>query len=155
MTETPLPIFDTMVQFFNEDDWKFRQLEGKPILSMGFKGDNGTWMCYAQAKDDRDQFVFYSVMESNVPVDKRPAVAEFLTRANYGLTLGNFEMDFADGEIRYKTSVDVEGGQLTTRMIKTLVYVNVLMMDKYLPGIMSVIYAGTPPAEAVAKVEQQ
>jgi hypothetical protein len=50
--------------------------------------------------------------------------------------------------------VDVEGGQLTTQMVKTLVYVNVLMMDKYLPGIMSVIYAGTRPAEAVAKIEQ-
>ncbi len=155
MTASQFPIFDTMVQFFNEDDWKFRQLEGKPILSMGFKGDNGGWMCYAQAKDDRRQFVFYSVMETNVPADKRQAVAEFLTRANYGLTLGNFEMDFTDGEVRYKTSVDVEGGQLTTQMVKTLVYVNVLMMDKYLPGIMSVTYAGVPPADAIARIEQQ
>lgn len=154
MTESPFPIFDTMVRFFTEDDWKFRQIEDKPILSMGFRGDNGTWMCYAQAKDDRGQFVFYSVMDSNVPADKRQAVAEFLTRANYGLTLGNFEMDFSDGEVRYKTSVDVEGGQLTTQMVKTLVYVNVLMMDKYLPGIMSVIYAGISPADAIARIEQ-
>ncbi len=154
MIESSPPIFDTMVQFFTEDDWKFYQLEGKPILSMAFKGDNGSWMCYAQAKEEQHQFVFYSIMESNVPADRRQAVAEFLTRANYGLTLGNFEMDFSDGEVRYKTSVDVEGGQLTTQMMKTLVYVNVLMMDKYLPGIMSVIYAGTSPADAVAKIEQ-
>ena len=26
--------------------------------------------------------------------------AEFLTRANYGLVFGNFEMDMHDGEIR-------------------------------------------------------
>jgi len=155
MTENPLPIFDTMVQFFTEDDWKFHQLEGKPILSMAFKGDSGSWMCYAQAREEQQQFVFYSVMESNVPADRRQAVAEFLTRANYGLTLGNFEMDFTDGEVRYKTSVDVEGGELTKQMVKTLVYVNVLMMDKYLPGIMSVIYAGTSPADAVARIEQK
>lgn len=30
--------------------------------------------------------------------------AEFLTRANYGLVFGNFEMDMHDGEIRYKPS---------------------------------------------------
>lgn len=155
MTGNTLPIFDTMVQFFTEDDWTFHQLEGKPILSMAFKGDNGSWMCYAQAKEEQQQFVFYSIMESNVPADRRQAVAEFLTRANYGLTLGNFEMDFADGEVRYKTGVDVEGGQLTKQMVKTLVYVNVLMMDKYLPGIMSVIYAGMPPADAVARIEQR
>lgn len=155
MTESSSSIFNTMVRFFTEDDWKVHQLEGKPILSMAFRGDNGSWMCYAQAKEQQSQFVFYSVMESNVPADKRQAIAEFLTRANYGLTLGNFEMDFSDGEVRYKTSVDVEGGQLTTQMIKTLVYVNVLMMDKYLPGIMSVIYAGVSPADAVARIEQQ
>jgi len=35
-------------------------------------------------------------------------VNEFLTRANYGLNIGNFEMDFQDGEIRFKTAIDVE-----------------------------------------------
>lgn len=104
MTENPLPIFDTMVQFFTEDDWQFHQLEGKPILSMAFKGDNGSWMCYAQAKEEQHQFVFYSIMGSNVPADRRQAVAEFLTRANYGLTLQDQRgcrrraVDHADGQ---------------------------------------------------------
>ncbi len=146
-------IFDTMVQFFRDDDWRFQQLGDRPILRMGFRGNNGSWQCFAQAKDEQQQFIFYSVLETNVPPDKRQAVAEFLTRANYGLIIGNFEMDFSDGEVRYKTSVDVEGGQLTPQMIKTLVYLNVLMMDKYLPGIMSVIYADVPPAEAIARIE--
>ncbi len=147
-------IFDSMVQFFREDDWKFRQIEGRPILQMGFSGESGSWMCYAQAQDDRQRFIFYSVMESKVPADRRPAVAEFLTRANYGLVLGNFEMDFSDGEVRYKTSIDVEGGALAQPMIRTMVYTNILMMDRYLPGIMSVVYAGVPPAEAIAQVER-
>jgi hypothetical protein len=120
---------------------------------MGFEGKNGSWVCYAQARDEQRQFLCYSVMESKVPEPKRQAVAEFLTRANYGLWIGNFEMDFSDGEVRFKTSVDVGGGELTTAMVKTLVHTNVLMMDRYLPGIMSVIYGGTAPAEAVAEVE--
>ncbi len=154
MTPGKTTIFDTMMRFFKEDDWKFRQMEGKPILQLGFKGENGSWMCYAQAKDEVDRFVFYSVMETNIPPNKRSAVAEYLTRANYGLVIGNFEMDFSDGEVRYKTSIDVEGGELTTGMVKTLVYTNVLMMNKYLPGIMAVVYADASPADAVAKVEQ-
>ena len=147
-------IFDAVVQFFKEDDWKFQQLEGKTILRMGFSGKNGTWLSYAQAQNDKQRFMFYSIMETKVPPEKRQAVAEFLTRANYGLVIGNFEMDFSDGEVRYKTSVDVEGGQLTSTMIRTMVYTNVLMMDKYLPGIMKVVYAGASPADAVAEVEQ-
>jgi hypothetical protein len=88
---------------------------------MGFSGANGSWMCFAQAQDDNQRFIFYSVMESKVPANKRQTVAEYLTRANYGLVLGNFEMDFSDGEVRYKTSIDVEGGQLVPQMVRSVV----------------------------------
>ena len=127
------PVLEAVADFLIEDDWNFHQLEGKAILSMGFKGENGSWRCYAQAKEEQERFIYYSVMESNVPPEKRQAIAEFITRANYGMIIGNFEMDFSDGEVRYKTSIDVEGGELTSPMIKSLIYANVLMMNKYLP----------------------
>ena len=41
-----------------------------------------------------------------VPEEKRSAVCEFITRANYGLPSGNFEMDCNDGELRYKVYLD-------------------------------------------------
>ena len=146
-------LFDTVIQSFKEDDWKFRQLEGKTILRLGFKGKAGSWTCYARVIEDQERFIFYSTMESHIPLDKRPAIAEYLTRANYGLRIGNFEMDFSDGEVRYKTSIDVEGGELTFKMWKSLVYANVSTMDRYFPGIMSVVYGGTSPEEAIAEVE--
>ena len=62
-------------------------------------------------------------------------------------------MDFSDGEVRYKTSIDVEGGELTFKMWKSLVYANVLTMDRYFPGIMSVVYGGTSPEEAITEIE--
>lgn len=82
-------------------------------------------------------------------------VAEYLTRANYGLPLGNFEMDFSDGEVRFKTSLDVEGEEymLTPAMIKSLVYSNVLTMDRYLAGMMAVIYGDASPEQEIAKAE--
>jgi hypothetical protein len=49
------------------------------------------------------------------------------------------------GEIRYKTSIDVEGANLIFTQIKRLVYANVMMMDQYLPGIMSVIDSDVEP----------
>jgi hypothetical protein len=146
-------IYDIMLKFFQEDDWKFEPLEGQPVLRLGVSGANGRWMCYAQAREEQEQFVFYSVCPSYVPEHKRLAMAEFLTRANYGLVIGNFEMDFRDGEIRYKTSLDVEGGLLTPGMIKQAVYVNVHMMDRFLPAIMGVMYGGLTPEDAIKQVE--
>jgi len=147
------PIFDAVVRFFQEDDWHFDQLPGKPILRMGFQGENGSWTCYAQVREPQHQFVFYSVLDVNVPPNRRQAMAEFLTRANYGLVIGNFEMDFNDGEVRFKTSIDVEGDRLTSALIKQMVYINVLTMDRYLPGIMKVAFGNADPAQAIAEIE--
>jgi hypothetical protein len=87
------------------------------------------------------------------PADKRSAMAEFLPRANYGLTIGNFEMDFDSGEIHYKTGIDVEGDRLSTALVRQLVYANVAIVDRYLPGIMAVIYGNVSPMEAIAQIE--
>jgi hypothetical protein len=145
--------FEEIVNFFEEDGWPFVQIEGEPLLQMVFQGENGKWTCYAKTRDDQEQFVFYSVCPINAPDSKRLAVAEFLTRANSGMIIGNFEMDFEDGEIRYKTSIDVEDDSLSCALIKRLVYANVMMMDAYLPGIMSVIYGDVTPLDAIAQIE--
>jgi hypothetical protein len=152
-TSTDGQFFEEIVNFFEEDGWPFVQIEGEPLLQMVFQGENGKWTCYAKARDDQEQFVFYSVCPINAPDSKRLAVAEFLTRANSGMIIGNFEMDFEDGEIRYKTSIDVEDDSLSCALIKRLVYANVMMMDAYLPGIMSVIYGDVTPVDAIAQIE--
>jgi len=146
-------IYDTMVSFFQTDDWRFEPVEGKTVLRLGVSGKNGKWTCFAQAREEQDQFVFYSVSTVNAPEHKREAIADLLTRANYGLVIGNFEMDHRDGEIRYKTSIDIEGDRLSAALIRNCVYVNVRMMDKYLPAIMGCIYGGQTPEQAIRQVE--
>ena len=80
-------------------------------------------------------------------------MAEFLTRANYGLIVGNFELDFDDGEVRYKTSLDVEDAELLPALLAHIVYANVTNMDRYLPGIVAVLASSQTPAEAVAQID--
>lgn len=70
------------------------------------------------------------------------------------MVIGNFEMDLDDGEIRYKTSIDIDGDELTPDIIKRLVYANVTMMDEYLPGIIGVIEKDVSPVDAIAKIEE-
>ena len=118
-----------------------------------FRGDNAQFACFAQAREEQQQFVFYSICPVAVPEHKRPEIAEFITRANFDMVIGNFELDYEDGEVRFKTSIDVEGADLLSTLIKPILYANVLMMDQYLPGMMGVIYADKTPADAVAQVE--
>jgi len=146
-------IFEVMVKFFQKEDWQFQQIPGESTLRLAFQGKNGRWDCYAKVREQQQQFAFYSICPNNAPENKRLAVAEFITRANYGMVIGNFELDFTDGEIRYKSSIDVEGDRLSFALIKRLVYANVTMMDEYLPGIMAIIYGEMNVGEAIAQLE--
>lgn len=145
-------IFDTLVKFFQEDDWKFRPHEEKSMIHLGFSGHSGHWDCVALAKEELGLAVFYSITPFKAAEKVRPAVAEFLTRANYGLLFGNFELDFSDGEIRFKTVV-VKDDRPSSGLIKPIIYANIALTDKYLPGIMTICFGGASPAEAIKKIE--
>jgi hypothetical protein len=151
-------IFDTMQAFFVDDEWNYEHSEGDTHIRMGFRGKNGQWRCIAQAREEARQLVFYSVFDSFVPEDRRMIMADFITRANYGLLVGNFEMDFDDGEIRFKTSIDVEGTlhSLTSLIIRRLVYTNVLTVDRYFPGAMQLMFGSQEaPKELIARIEAE
>ncbi|MGK7908795.1 MAG: YbjN domain-containing protein [Synechococcus sp.] len=148
-------IFETVVSFFKTNKWPIAQVEGKTSLQLAFQGENGQWTCYAITHEERQEFVFYSLCPVNVPDKQRLAMAEFLTRVNYGITIGNFEMDLDSGEIHYKTSIDVEGDRLSTTLVRQVVYTNIAIVDRYLPGIMAVIYGDVSPNEALTKVENE
>jgi hypothetical protein len=90
-----------------------------------------------------------------VPKLMRLEASEYLTRANFGMEVGSFEMDFSDGTVRYRTSVDVEGGELTSTMIKNMVYLNIAVMDQYLPGLKKVVKDGMEPEKAIEEVEAE
>jgi len=155
ITQTPPNApFETLQAFFQEDGWPFEYLKDLSALRIPFQGANGEWVCFAQAREGQSQVVFYSIAAVNAPAEKRAAVAEFITRANYGLLTGNFEMDFEDGEIRCRTNLDIEGGRLNTGMVKQLAYTNVTLMDRYLPGLMRVLYSDVEPALAIIEVEE-
>jgi hypothetical protein len=120
---------------------------------MSYTGKNGDLRCYAIVRVDLEEFLFYAVAPIKVPEDDRAAVAEYLTRANYGLRIGNFELDYSDGEVRYKSSLDFEGQQLTSDLIRNAIYPAVHTMDRYLPGLLRVTFGGATPHEAIEEVE--
>ncbi len=151
-----LRAFAAVGKFLEEDQWHPQALgDDSYVYRVYFAGQNGELACFAQVRVELEQFLFYVVMPVRVPEEMRAAIAEFITRANYGLRIGNFEMDYEDGEVRYKSSVDFEGTELSTDLIRNLVYPAVQTMDRYMPGLLAVVYGGREPAAAIADVEEQ
>lgn len=148
-------IYDAMTEWFKTEDWTFQEHATETVLMMGFEGQHATWQCYAQAREKEGQFVFYVVAPVKVSEAQRLEAAEFLTRANFGLVLGNFELDFSDGEIRYKTSVDCDDVPVLAGCFRPCVYAAVLTADRYFPGLTAVLFGGSTPEQGVTMVESQ
>lgn len=146
-------VFEAVVDFLNADGWRFEEVAGQTAIRFGFTGRNARFECYGRANEENETFVFFSILPLRAPEEKRALLAELITRINYGMNIGNFEMDMNDGELRYKTSIDVEGGELTQKMVETLVTVNLSTNDRYFTAFTDVLYANVSPAEAVGRVE--
>lgn len=146
-------MLDAVIEFMDKDGWSYTQKD-ETTLTTGFTGKNGSFRCLARVDEDRGLFIFYTACPQNAPEKKRQAISEFLTRANYGLLVGNFEMDFRDGEVRYKSCIVLKDRSLRPSLVEWMVYPNGLTMDKYFPGIMAIIHGNAAPEEAVSQIER-
>ena len=84
--------------------------EPQTTLRLPIQGRIGKWICILRILEKTERIVVYSVLPDKAEDDhQRHRLYELLSWFNYGLILGNFEIDPRDGEVRYKTSMDVEG----------------------------------------------
>jgi hypothetical protein len=141
---------DTVTAYLDKRAWSYEP-RGRFIVSP-VASDAGSWTMYFELREDDEQLVVYSLIPARVPPDRRTSVAVFLTRANYGLAIGNFELDLDDGEVRYKTSVDVEGTSLDEPLVDHLLLANIVTVGRYLSALESVI-AGSDPIAAADRAD--
>ena len=146
-------LYDAVAAFFMHYGWSFAASADGSALTAEFVGEQGTWTCLGIFDEQQRQFRFYSLCPVIVPEPRRPRLAEYLTRANNGLPIGNFELDYAGGQVRFKTSIDVEEDRLTPALVKQMVLPNLATMQKYLPGIIRLLQEDLLPAMVIAEIE--
>ncbi len=147
-------IFSKLIDFMEDEDFTYEILEGKSILRFHFVLKSGRIICRADVNEENHWLLFYSYLPISIPENKRAKAGEYLHRANAGLQIGNFEMDYNDGEVRFKTSIDIEGGELNHKMIDNLLSANLTTVDHYFHGLMKIIYSSATPKSIVEKIEQ-
>ena len=69
--------------------------------------------------------------------------------------MGNFEVDFDDGEIRFKVHVLCKAITPTAAMIKRSIYCPATMFDHYGSGIVDIIFNDVSGKTAVEKCEKR
>ena len=129
--------------------------DSEPIATfrMPVRGLHGEWICIVRVFPESQRLLVYSILPESVPLEQRPRLAELFVRINYGLVLGNFEMDWEDGEVRYKTSMDVEGLEPTPTLLRNLIFSNFFSTDRYFDVIGESIHTDLNLVELLAAAE--
>ncbi len=146
-------IWEAIENFLQQDVWKYETHEDHGVISCGV-----SLKCKAKSAKiwfaiKKDGFLVQTILPFSADDDTKAAAAEFITRANYGMLYGNFEMDFNDGEIRFKTAHYADDTVPAYDQIRFLLYMNIFTVERYADGLMKVIFGMADPAEVIKEIE--
>ncbi|MBL8474289.1 MAG: YbjN domain-containing protein [Rhodocyclaceae bacterium] len=140
----PSNMFQTIGEYLAEADWHFDSDPDGTLFAGSVTGDHCTWQVLITIDDDPEvrRVTVESRLPAKVPAPRRLAAAEALARLNYEFAAGSFVLNMRDGNISFRSSVDLVDAELTSAMFERLLNLSVSLTDEYFPVIMSVIYGG-------------
>lgn len=144
-------------QFLVDDDWHFSFDENTGVFDFGLRVKSKIQKINYIVDVHEDEIVVYGMCPlgaDHTDANMMAQMAEFLCRANYGLKNGCFELDFRDGEIRYRSFIDCEDLMPSKEVIKNSIHCTAAMFKRYAPGIVDIIFSGSTAKETIAKCEK-
>lgn len=144
-------------KFLVDDDWNFSFDDNTGMFDFGLRIKSKIQKINYIVDVHEDEIVVCGMCPVGVDhtdSNMMAQMAEFLCRANYGLKNGCFELDFRDGEIRYRSFIDCENVTPSTEVIKNSIYCIAVMYKRYAPGIVDIIFSGCSAMEAIVKCEK-
>jgi hypothetical protein len=149
--------YEAMVEYFSTQGWQFTELERQPALRLNVDSKGIERKCLAIAEGSSkysSKMTFYSVISVQVEEDDiELQVSELLHRINYGISMGNFTIDWFSGVVHSRTSVRVSAIELSSALIEPVVNNNLALVSKYFPAILAVNEEEMLPTEALARLE--
>lgn len=145
-------IVDAVKSFLDENAWHYQFDSDAGIFHFGVnlhgKIKN---VQYLVGINERD-YIVYAISPLSVDQnedDQMRKMSEFVCRANYGLRDGNFELDFRDGELRYKCFMNCNGVIPTMNMIGSSIHCPAAMFDRYGRGIVQILFNDMSAEDAI------
>ncbi|PSJ72274.1 hypothetical protein C7N43_35075 [Sphingobacteriales bacterium UPWRP_1] len=147
-------MFNEIKQYLDSRNWNYQAItqNGHRIFKMQLNGINGSVSFIIDVCDET--VLTMAICSVNTPPEKRTLMAELLTRINFKMLLGNFDMDFEDGEVRFTLSWHYDpSAPVSQPVIDHNIMTCAAMLDRYLPAIMRINFSNAIPVTALQEVE--
>lgn len=156
MSDNSAEIRQAVERYFEEEGFKFSGFDERNVARTSFKIKSKLSSADIILHAQKDRLLVRSMLALKADEENRPAVAEYLLRANYGMKTGGFDFDFNDGEISFRVSFycgDEDFVAPTHEQIDHAVDICLGMMQRYGDGVLKVVYGLQTPKEAIQEIE--
>ena len=153
MSTDSAPLHGAVVAALADAGWTVYHVAA-PAVMVDLRGENALYSCRYFVSESIPAVICYTRAPITIPQAARRKAMEFITRANYGLLIGAFEMSVEDGIIFFRASCAIEDGVLTTQMACTLANVGVWAFDRYFPKLLAMVYGKRTVVDAVREAER-
>ena len=147
-------IADSVIDYFNEHSLSFDFDEETGIILTAFPSRSKIGHLDFRIRFLSDGYIAHATPPIHADQDSCTKVAEYLTRANYAMRFGNFEFDFRDGEIRFKSSSRTGDIALNEDQITDIFLLPIAQFDFYGDNLLAVLFGFKEPKEALEEAEE-
>ena len=158
-------IIDCLKQYFQTKKWHYTYHRPKANddqqshhLSFSMRHKQLISAYLFRWQEQNKLLAVYGILPFSIPESHQSAAMLLITQINYDMMIGNLEMDVNDGEIRYKTAIDVEAVDIDKALIEHLLQ-SVVAMTTVAHELFSDLINNQDPAEdmqtLLAELHQQ
>lgn len=147
-------VINLIKSFFDTGKWQYHYREKDKVFLSGVNMNNVLGTLKIQILIDKDYYTVYVYLPAKAEKSCFDKVSEYLHRANFGLQNGNFEIDYEDGEIRYKSFVDFENTKLSKDIVAKSIIMPIFMFDRYGRGLIKLMLNEGDPKELIQEAEK-
>lgn len=143
--------------YLEEDNWHYSFDEETGIFEFILKTDCSIQTIHYFVDIHRTEMLVYGICPVRVAcddVDKMARMAEFIAKANNGLKNGNFELNYANGEIRYKSYVDCSHTVPSYNVVMNCICYVDMVYKRYAEGISDIVSFDATAGDSIRKCDE-
>ena len=147
-------IMQKLTEYLKAQDWAFTYdtISGMISVEAELSCKFAAALVVYQVTDEG--FLCYTTVVDSVPAEMRAVAGEYLHRANYGLPNGNFEFDYDDGSVHFKTYFDCPNGQPTEKQMADSMAIGLTVFDHYGDGLYELINSSSIARQLIVKADE-
>ena len=142
-------LFDRVAEYLDANDWRYGIKPESSYFSMECRiAEASVRVVLDVTEGERvNRILVLSVYPIFVPENRRIAVLKVMNALNFSLATGCFEMDSADGQIRYRTSVESDA-DISEAMMDRVLNGNLAGADRNFAELMGATFGAAGPEDS-------